>query len=153
MIILNKMEITGLTLSGSLKNTSLAETQFNWISWQVTGQKNSVDEILCCSAWPEVDTAPQSTAAQQDPGRLLLSHQSDGQRTKETPKVKCRRNQFKESLTLIAEWNGRCWRIRNNCHYCCQYWYRPSYTQPGSHSQILTTHVISNNNNQTKHKL
>ena len=26
-----------------------------------------------------------------------------------------------------------CWRIRNNFHYCCQYWYRPIYTQSDNH--------------------
>ena len=35
-----------------------------------------------------------------------------------------------------------CRRIRNRCHYCCQYWYRPSYTQSDSHSRIVTTHAF-----------
>ena len=29
-----------------------------------------MDEILSCSAWPEVDTVLRSTEAQRDPGRL-----------------------------------------------------------------------------------
>ena len=52
--------------------------------------------------------------------------------------------QFAESQkTWTVERNGmECWRIRNICHYCCQYWYRPSYTQSDSHSRFLKTHTI-----------
>ena len=40
-------------------------------------------------------------------------NKSDGRRTKETTEVKRRRNQFRESLTLITERNGR-WKMVEN---------------------------------------
>ena len=67
---------------------------------QVAGQKNSVDEILSCSAWPEVDTAPRSTEAHyQVLDGCFCRNNSDGRRNEREEKqhedVSCM--QFAES--------------------------------------------------------
>ena len=101
-----------------------------------------------------------------DHGWLPLSQekQRSMKRRRGQPRWRCSREQFAESQKLNVEWNWmkwngvewngmECWRIRNNCHYCCQYWHRPSYTQSDSHFWILTTNGFSNNNNQMKYQL
>ena len=54
--------------------------------------------------------------------------------------------------TKLKEWytlrDSEVERIRNNCHYGCQYCYRSTYTQSDSHSRIFAKHAVSSNDNQ-----
>ena len=54
--------------------------------------------------------------------------------------------------TKLKEWytlqDSEVERIRNNCHYGCQYCYRSTYTQSDSHSRIFAKHAFSSNDNQ-----